>query len=662
MHLLLLVRLFTCATIANGQVACSTPDVASICTGGTKCSSNKANQCLRCNNDLDCVSCKASYFLNNNFKCDVCPTGKTSPADSGSVLDCVAPASTSGSNFTNETQGIPIIPVPEDMALGLSSGGLFWVGLMGMLVSCIGCPCFGYIYNKKKQWEAEPVYTIGKLSRYYNNMLICGGMLICIGTLCLGLTSLIVVSTYTCPQGTITGGNMCIVCPMGTYENSGACKKCPTGRFQRYSGDFGDYNVDTDLNSITSDASVGDGSVADAQTLPCFQCTTPDCRNEICSEVTDGGENVPGCMCLTTSVEHSPSNDLVSADPFKSFTEVTGGEICTLSTGLTCTKGTCSASSCDGACCPINFDSREIIGCMRSKKAHCSEIASALFLKNPSTRVDVAVDCGEGTACAKLYNAKDAITLLYNLNLVDMIIEILAGVFWFMLLALQYYGVKSTDILVISKVVVMIFTVLPDFILQGWVLVLVTTNGPALLELEEARCLDTTTVNGQLYQKTLIGIGEDISSALILGIFEIIVAFLALILEIASFRDEDSAFVTALIGFLTSGMTVLGMLLAVLEFALIATPAYNDIVQLFSSPVTSGDWCMTPSNETMYCMGVSRIEDLGSGVVNNVNINEAVEFNHQNYIFLYLYLFFSEPILMLICCMGFKAIYSKRTE
>jgi hypothetical protein len=620
---------------AKSQVACTAIDDSPVCKSDTKCNPTKADNCLRCNSDLDCISCTANYYLNNQFKCEACPAGRTSPVDSKSILDCEALTPTViPFNFTNRS--IPVLPV---VAGYLEVTGLI-LCIVGVSLSCC-CWLVGFRENAFEDSDDQ------------EKTVFIGGC-ICIGMLLLPLVSLITVATYICPQGTMAGGNICIVCPMGTYEVGRQCTKCPQGRFQLYAGDF----EDDDYNN---------------QTLPCYPCTTPDCSKEICREVTDGGENEPGCMCLHPSVEHSPANDLASSNPWKSFTQVTGGEICTQSTGLACKKGACSASACGGACCPIKFDSKDILGCAQSNEKFCSDIASGLFVRNPIDRVDVAVNCGKETACQRLHNAKDAITTIYTLNLIDMVIEIFVFVFWFVLFAVQFkvfYNKteikENQEVLARFKLGTMFLTVLPDFVLQIWVLVLVDTHAPVLLELEESRCLDTTTINGQSYQKTLIGLVEDLSAQQVLGGVEILLACFALALEFHSASDDlkkaakvaksdsdddddkDDNNQSIFTDVLTFGSMFAAMMLAIIEFAILTTPSYNSMVALLSSTVTSGEWCMAPMNETLNCIGLSRIEKLSGGIT-TIDVTEQTQINHSNQALTQVLAFFLTPFLLLGC-------------
>ena len=90
------------------------------------------------------------------------------------------------------------------------------------------------------------------------------------------------------------------------------------------------------------------------------------------------------------------------------------------------------------------------------------------------------------------------------------------------------------------------------------------------------------------------------------------------------------------------------MMLAIIEFAILTTPSYNSMVALLSSTVTSGEWCIAPMNETLNCIGLSRIEDLSAGIT-TIDVAEQIQINHSNQALIQVTWLFVTPFLLIGC-------------
>jgi len=599
-----LVALFLSST--HAQVACSadTPcSGRSLCIGGTCCADSKAAGCLACDNDEDCTSCNVSRYLTAKFKCQECPSGKQSPTGSGSAEECIAPGALSPAPSSNTGSGIindelngddnDLLEIPN--YFGGASPWAFYVWVVALCI--IGmfpcCVCFGLSLGGEDA-----------------GVFISGGCFFC-GIFIVSLTGFLWSLHGSCLPGTAPGGNVCTICPPGRFDSANGtlgeevlqarydprtCEACPAGRY--------------DVNNTYG---ASDDSI-------CVPCSTSGCDSELCSR---RGGNVAGCLCLAESYLNSPPplNMPYTLDPLWSFSVVSGGEICTDSvdsTGLVCNmNGLCSGFTClAGDCCTIQFDETlERAGCTQSVPTFCTEVAKALFLRNPLTRSDIKVDCGD--TCTAMMKAQEAVYLLYSINQADMFVEIAALLILLGVTFISDGTIKRFLFFALAPLL------LVDAVLQIWALVLTWSSSDMYIALQEAKCADVTNVNGRAHETTLIRAAESLGTTKVLGLIEVLqgigeiaIECLGVRLLVAGSSEGDGMSGRAKVSL---ALQLLGTIIAIVDFTVFTRSAREATETMFSSSVESGEWCMEASNGTMTCVGeqfkVNRVGDLGDGFV-----------------------------------------------
>ena len=640
-------------TVCSNEISCNGGTFLT-CVEGTCCNTAKSADCLKCDSYMDCQTCNVSHYLDNKMMCIGCPTGKNSPAGSNKLDDCTAPVDPKPkqirSNISTSIASVSDV-FPMDTTADTSTDKIFYsffgiACLFPLAVIILGV--FLMSNNLSENSNADR----GTIPMLY---CMCCGPLLIVATPVL-LIYILAHWYQGCQPGAVPGGNTCIVCPPGTFDsanwtnttcidstnhnssdndifardilfagnenqqqmqqrlntpvlcskdtNNRVCRQCPTGRF----------------NSQTFAAS------NDAVCLP---CTSPDCSIELCTWNSEGGGNSEGCRCISKEIAKTKPLEDFNGQISKLFdyTYVTGGEVCTKETGFVCNdNGQCSKFTCDGGdCCFIAFEAeKNAAGCSQSKANYCTEISKALFISNPVKRTDVVVDCGND--CQTMVYAKEGIESLYYINMSDMIIEIVAALF---LTYSAFVNNKENSNGLYIKFVALCCLGPIDIILQVWVLILAIGTSPAFESLQDAKCLDVTSENGRMYEKTLIELANSITSTAVFGSLELVIILGEIALEIYVYMKQQKLSVEIYVGV---GLQIVGTIIAIVDFAVFSTRARQSTQSVFSSTVESGSWCVSLANETQTCTGIGKLQELGKGYIPST---ESIEYLEATNIVLY---------------------------
>ena len=588
------------------------------CVGGTCCNTAKAVGCLKCDSDMDCQTCNVSHYLTQKIKCAKCANGKSSPAGSKKQEDCIAPIDPNQINTTNVTVNSASISTdfPLDTTADTSTDKIFYsfLGTAYVFPFC-GLVSVMYWIRAKKCLFFDPEFMV-------------------LPTLLL-IISWPVISVYTfghhfqgCQPGAVPGGNVCTVCPIGTFDSANwtddtSCwdrgnHNVSTNNIFARNILFAEY-VPSELCSVNTNDRVckqcpagktSSQTFAAVNDAVCLPCRSPDCNIEICTLEEEGGGNVEGCRCIATAkniLNTKPLEDSTGEiSRLFDYSYVFGGETCTKESGVVCSNnGRCSKFTCDGGdCCYVTFDadtSTNAAGCGQSKSQYCTEISKAIFLPNPETRTDVVVNCGED--CQTMVRAKEGVEFMYYINMGDMIVEIVAAIG----LTIAVVGEINS-----IKIVVLAFLGPVDIILQVWVLVLALGTAPTFAALQDAKCLDVTSENGRLYEKTLIELASSVTTTGVFGFFELTIILCEIVLEFNIWKRKDQDAFKKYVGV---GMQLVGTLIAIIDFAIFSTQAQESTQSVFSSTIESGSWCVSLSNETKTCAGITELQELGKGYI-----------------------------------------------
>jgi hypothetical protein len=264
--------------------------------------------------------------------------------------------------------------------------------------------------------------------------------------------------------------------------------------------------------------------------------------------------------------------------------------------------------------CDVIFWESQLDGCVAADKPFCKQAMTALFVPSPLESTEIT---GCGDTCKSIVDIKQGTETLYTVNLIDMIVELVALVL--VACGVCYTFVNSGDLENLSMGVhfLMCCFAIADTILQ---IIALSTAGSiqgATQQLQGAKCLDVTNVDGLKKHDILTKLADSVGLSLILGISELVLTGIETCLN---FVQAGSHEVKAMGLILVVVFQLFESTLTSIDFLAVTMEAQSQSDQLFDTQATTKtqeEWCISMVNTSTVCIAEKRgmTPEFGGGAV-----------------------------------------------
>ena len=268
-------------------------------------------------------------------------------------------------------------------------------------------------------------------------------------------------------------------------------------------------------------------------------------------------------------------------------------------------------------CLPLAWKpASDSAGCARTKPDVCQNSGNGLLLSdmNPEQNARHNDGCTDST-CWGIRNIPYFMQILFNINATDMSFEILVLVgmiarwVWNTRCRKADSDAEGGPLRGIAWL--FIFAAVVDLGLQISALAYTYIINESLKPFKNGNCLEKTSVKGEKHTETMTKLAESVATAAVMGWIE-----LALMLgEVANSlveqcTEEDS--VSHVLAYIMVGLQLGHVVLAIVDFAVFTTSAYNDANALFGDSImelksgavdaTSDIWCVSLNESSVQCL------------------------------------------------------------
>ena len=210
--------------------------------------------------------------------------------------------------------------------------------------------------------------------------------------------------------------------------------------------------------------------------------------------------------------------------------------------------------------------------------------------------------------CEAVHEIKTGTDVLYGVNFADMLTEIVALVLIFMGVCFSFaagknsYGGASHMI-----AIVMCCFAIADTVMQIISLMTAVSIEGATVQLQEAKCLDVTNVNGLQKHDILTKLADSVGLSLVLGIVELVLTSFEMCFNFALAVGEDNVQMIGLV--LTIVFQLFETIITMMDFLVVTESAKMESDNFFSRGSVSemqDQWCSLMRNTSAICIAEER--------------------------------------------------------
>ena len=251
-------------------------------------------------------------------------------------------------------------------------------------------------------------------------------------------------------------------------------------------------------------------------------------------------------------------------------------------------------------------------GCARTKPEVCQSSGNGLLMSNMDSEQNSRHNDGcTDSTCQGVRNIPYFTLILWIINALDMSLEILVLVV--MIAAFVRYMCCNNDDgaeggPLRGIVYFFILTAVIDLGLQIAALGYTYVINDALKPFKDGKCLDTISVTGEKHTETMLKLQESVATAAVMGWIELVVMLGEVTNSAVEECTKDEA-VKHVLAFILVVLQFGQVALAIVDFAVFTTGAYNDADALFGdsikelgSSAASDIWCVSLNESSVQCL------------------------------------------------------------
>ena len=266
------------------------------------------------------------------------------------------------------------------------------------------------------------------------------------------------------------------------------------------------------------------------------------------------------------------------------------------------------------ATCDLIFWESKLEGCTTADKPFCKKAMTALFVPSPLESAEIT---GCDDTCKSVVDIKQGTDSLYTINMIDMIIELVALVMIGCAVAVTLASSDDLEDLSMGVHFLMCCFAIADTIMQVIALATAGSIQGATQQLQEAKCLDVTNIDGLKKHDILTKLVDSVGLSLILGISELVLTGIEMCLNLCQAGSRE---VKAMGLVLVLVFQLFESTLTSIDFFAVTIVAQHQSDKLFDTQATTTsqeEWCTSMVNTSAVCIaeerGMTRTDSLSAG-------------------------------------------------